>query len=91
MMNAVTYVGDCAPRTALSESTKAEKSTHLFARFMAALMESRRQQALRLIETHTDLLPNDSDRKAMKHYLIERGIPNVRSLNRALAQKTASD
>jgi hypothetical protein len=60
-MNAVTYGVDCTPRTAVSESMEAEKRTHLFARFMAALMESRRHQARRLIETHTELLPNDSD------------------------------
>lgn len=60
-MNAVTYGGDRAPRSAVSQGVKTEKRTHLFERFMAALMESRRQQARRLIEIHKDLLPNDPD------------------------------
>ena len=55
-MDAVTFGGVRAPTTTVVE-TKRRKS--FFARFVDALKESRRLEARRFIERHTDLLPPD--------------------------------
>ena len=56
-MNAVTY-GVARTRTATigSKSTKAKPYITFFARFMDALMETRRREASRVIENHAHLL-----------------------------------
>jgi len=46
---------------AVSQRPKVKKRKRIFARFMDALAESRRQQARRMIEDHAYLLPNDPD------------------------------
>jgi hypothetical protein len=55
-MDAVTFGGVRAPTTTVVE-TKRRKS--FFARFVDALKESRRLEARRFVERHTDLLPPD--------------------------------
>ena len=60
-MSAVTYGVARAPRGAVSQSIKAERPRPIFARFLEALKESRRQQAHQLIADYAQLLPNDPE------------------------------
>jgi hypothetical protein len=60
-MNAVTYGGARAPRSAVLERIKVGKRRRFLTRFLDALRESRRQQARRVIENHAYLLSNDPD------------------------------
>jgi hypothetical protein len=58
-MTAVTYGGARTPGTAVAKSVQNELRKGFFARFMAALRETRRQQARRAIERYADLLSSD--------------------------------
>ena len=58
-MTAVTYAGVRTPGTAVAKSVQSEPRKGFFARFMAALRETRRQQAHRAIEKYADLLSSD--------------------------------
>jgi hypothetical protein len=53
-MDAVTY-GNSRVHRVVPEATKGKTRTSLFARFVEALRESRRQQARRVIENHAHL------------------------------------
>lgn len=60
-MTAVTYGGMRTPAAAVAKSVQNELRKGFFARFMAALQETRRQQAHRVIEKHAALMSsNDS-------------------------------
>jgi hypothetical protein len=60
-MIAVTYGGARTPNTAVVESLQNELHKGFFARFMAALRVTRREQARRVIERYAALLSsNDS-------------------------------
>jgi len=58
-MNGVIYGVVRAHRDAVSNGAKTENSKRFFALFVNALMESRRQQAARVIADHVHLLAND--------------------------------
>jgi hypothetical protein len=58
-MTAVTYGRARTPGTAVAKSVQSELRKGFFARFMAALRETRRQQARRVIERYADLLSSD--------------------------------
>lgn len=58
-MIAVTYGGARTPNAAVAKSLQNELHKGFFARFMAALRETRRQQAHRVIEKYADLLSSD--------------------------------
>ena len=59
-MTAVTYGGTRTPATAVAKSVQSELRKGFFARFTAALRETRRQQARRVIERYADLLSSDN-------------------------------
>ncbi len=60
-MTAVTYGGARTPATAVAESVQSGPRKGFFERFVAALRETRREQARRVIETYVVLSSsNDS-------------------------------
>ena len=58
-MTAVTYAGVRTPGTAVAKSVQSDLRKGFFARFMAALRETRGQQARRVIESYADLASSD--------------------------------